>query len=86
MVGTEDAKHIKDYCYPICGKTGLQLKWKGILGVGSQGIPQSHIAQQTSHKIRWQGKAQKVTASAQTGNNRDLRRDRVYIGFLGGGG
>ena len=61
MVGTEDPKtHRLSLSYTIRRKTVLQLRWKGVLAVRSQGIPQSHIAQQTSHEICWQGKSQKA--------------------------
>lgn len=51
---------------------------KGILVVGSQEIPQSHPAQQTSHKM--------VAASARERSRGKLSRRQAHIGFPEGSG
>jgi hypothetical protein len=58
----------------------LQLRCKGILAVGSQGIPQSHSAQQTSHKsFNKREKTRRVGASVPVRGNRELsRRQHLY--------
>lgn len=59
------------------------LDGKNILAAGSQGIPQSHSAQQTSQdRIVGREKTRRVAASAGMRNSRELNGYRDYIEFL----
>lgn len=66
-----------------CPKHWVNSEEKDFLAVMSQGIPQSHITPQTSHK-RFIGRDTKTVAASTKGrSSRELRRRQVYIGFLG---
>lgn len=68
-------------------KTPLQLGWKGVLAFGSQEIPQSDAAQQTSHEISWEGGYLCSDKKQQrTGQNKDLYRISWDAGAGGGEG
>lgn len=56
---------------------------QGILAVGSQEIPQSHTAQQTSHK-RFIGKCTRAWLYLLRKSSKELSRRQAYVGFLGG--
>jgi hypothetical protein len=58
-----------------------KLVQKGIQAGGSQGIPQSHMVQQTSHK-RFSGR-KKTPGGQLLLHSREMGRNRVCIRFFG---
>jgi hypothetical protein len=83
LCGTQHCGCPLEFKFPHCNYNCYKSEEKNILAIGSQGIPQSHTTQQTSHDRFIRKSHESVAPSTEDRSSKELSRSRFYIRFCG---